>query len=140
MFLNEYQKHHLLTRFKHIDRLMADTEQILSSTPSRGIFQHHVVDVTPAGLEEFERGASEFRESMKRVLQRHGLRLQQSQVSILKGALTNLTLVDIALEELKSKYMRGYGELTQESAERLDEQILRMQTAVAHIRERMVQH
>jgi hypothetical protein len=77
---------------------------------------------------------------MKRVLQRVGLRPQQSQVSGLKGALTNLTLVDIALEELKSKYMRGYGELTQESAERLDEQILRMQTAVAHIREGLVQH
>ena len=140
MDLNRNQKNRLLTSFEYIDQLIADAEQILSPARRGCLFPEFPLDVTPAGLEEFERGTTEFRMSIQKVLQRLGLQPRSPYISALKGALTNLILVDIALEELKSRYMRGYGELTREAAEALDDEVSQMQNAIARIRERLALH
>lgn len=77
---------------------------------------------------------------MQSILMQLGLQPPPAHVSALKGVLTNLIFLDIALEELKSRYMRGYGDLTQETARALDDQITRMQSAIEHLKEDMAQH
>jgi hypothetical protein len=139
MNFNENQKRHLLTTFEHIDRLLADTEQILSSGDSGSLFQIYLSDMGSDGLEKFEEGAAEFRALMRGVLKRLGISPRPPQLSALNAALTTLDFVRIALEELKSRYMRGYGELTREAAEGLDDQVAQMQRAIARINQGMTQ-
>jgi hypothetical protein len=140
MELNLNQQQYLLATLEHIDRLIVKTEQILSSNRSESLFQSYIFDVTPAGLTEFQHGRTEFRKSMQIILAQLGLQPPPAHVSARKGVLTNLIFLDIALEELKSTYMRGYGDLTQETARALDDQIMRMQRAIEHLKERMAKY
>ena len=66
-------------------------------------------------------------------------RLKQLGQDLRITALTALNFVNIALEELNSGHMRGYGELNQEAAAGLDDQVVQMQRTIARITERITQ-
>ncbi|MDA8141991.1 MAG: hypothetical protein M0036_25365 [Desulfobacteraceae bacterium] len=137
MHLNESQKRHLLHTFEYIDQLLVETEQILSSPHAGSLFPKYFRDTAPDRLAHFKHEAIEFRRSMREMLGQLGIQSHPSGISAQRAALTNLAFADIALDELKSKHTRGYGELTPADAQELDDRIARLRRLLTHISERL---
>jgi hypothetical protein len=133
MNLDPNQKRHFLIIFEHIDGLLEDIERNFSAERSLRLFNPCIPDIAVEKQTEFKRKIAEFRALMSEVLGNLEIRSQPPHISALQSSLTTLTFVDIALEELKSKYMRGYGELAQETAVNLDDTVLNLQQAVGRI-------
>jgi len=140
MDINESQKRHLETTFKSIDKMLAEMELVLSSDCAGSLFHEYRFDLTADTAHIFEHGAAELREAMAGVLNRLGIPPQPPHLSAKQAALTTLSFVDNALEELKSKHMRAYGDLTPDVARTLDDEICRLQSAIAHIKKDMKRH
>jgi hypothetical protein len=135
MNLNENQKQHLISTFEHIDQLLKDVELILSSEQSKYIFQQYFLDVSTDKIKEFDLMTAKFRTSMSSVLKLFSISSRANQISATRLFITTLNLVDIALEESRSRYMRGYGELTQATASELDYQVTLLQDIIARIKQ-----
>ena len=133
MSLGKDHKNHLLIIFKHIDMLLSDMERIMSGDDASHLFKPHFPDIEAETRNKARREIAEFRVLMSENLKNLGIGIPEPRVGALQAALTACTFVNIALEELKSGYMRGYGDLTRETAESLDDMVLRMQTAVSRI-------
>ena len=107
--LNEHQQSRLRVTCQYIDKLLSDMEDILHAASSPSPFPRYLVDLNPAQIRLIEDHVKRLRSQLI-----HSLRWQQMQpsppeISATRAVLTNLTFVDIAIEELKPHYMRGFG-------------------------------
>lgn len=130
MEINENHRHHLLSTFQHIDKLFSDVERVLSTEQSRTLFKQYILDISPRQQEVLEHGIAEFRGLMKTVLKSLEIDQPQPHISALRAVLTSFTLVDIAIEELNSKHMRSYGEVSPRASGELDSLIHKMQQSI----------
>ena len=128
--LNEYQQRHLLVSCQYIDKLLGEIEQI-AHVPSAGeLFPRHSSTMTPM---------------QKRVLQDYLSRIRSRVLAVLDGEhlppppphgqdvfsiRSTLTFVDIAIEELKPKYMRGYGAVPEAIVPRIEGIVDELRTIV----------
>lgn len=140
MGINESQKRHLETTFKSIDKMLAEMEQVLSSDGSGSFSHEYLFDLATDAAHIFQQGVAELRKTMARVLNRLKIPPQPPRLSAMHAALTTLSFVDNAIEELKSKHMRAYGELTPKMARALDEEMCQLQSAIARIKKDMKRH
>ena len=99
--LNEHQQSRLGVTCQYIDKLLSDMEDILHAASSSSPFPRYLVDLNPAQIRLIEDHVKRLRSQLI-----HPLRWQQMQpsppeISATRAVLTNLTFVDIAIEELK---------------------------------------
>jgi len=107
--LNEYQKSRLRITCHYIDKLLADVEDVLHAATSQSPFPRFVVDVSPAQIRVLEDYIRRFRSELVHAIAWQHLKPEPPDIPATRAVLTNLAFVDIALEELKPGYMRGYG-------------------------------
>lgn len=134
MELSENHKSHLLSTFQYIDKLFSDIEQVLSAERSHALFKQYSRDISPRKQEVLEQQIAEFRTLMEEVLKSLEIAAPQPHVSALHAILTAFTFIDIALEELNTKHMRGYGEVSQKASGELDNLVRGLQESVERIR------
>jgi len=130
MELTDNQQRHLVSTFQYIDKLFSDAELVLSTTKSPSLFKQYVMDASPTQENDIERGIGEVRDLMRRVLESMGIPLEAPRIGAVRAVLSLLVFVDMALEELKAKHMRGYGELTEETSNELDRLVSEMQALI----------
>ena len=133
MEISDNHKQHLLSTFQYIDKLFSDIERILSTEQSRTLFKQYIPDISLRRQEVLEHGITEFRGLMKTVLKSLEIDHPQPHISALRAVLTSFTLVDIAIEELNSKHMRSYGEVSPKASGELDSLINEMQQSIKRI-------
>lgn len=118
--LNSNHERRLSVTCRHIDKLLAEMESALNVSASKLAFPQYVSDLTPAQRCEIEDYIDRIRAQLVRVLEGHGIERPPADIPVSRSLRSYLTFVDIAAEELKPEYMRGYGEVPPEAAVELN--------------------
>jgi hypothetical protein len=118
--LNFYQERHLQMALHEADRLLSGIEQVLNSAGSKSPFPKYVVDLTPAQQKTIEDYVGHIRVRLVRVLESQNIEPESPSIPATRAIHSALTFIDIAVEELKPRYMRGYGEVPPAAAAELN--------------------
>lgn len=109
--LNPYQANRLRITCQYIDKLLAEIEGILNTTTSKAAFPRYSSDILPAQRRTMEDYIARVRAQLVRILEGQGIPREKPSIPASRAVHVNLGAIDIAAEELKPKYMRGYGEV-----------------------------
>ena len=121
--LNEPQQRRLVITCKYIDSLLCDIENALHSAASRSPFPRYAIDVTPEQALEIEGHISRLRAQLLRTLEWQRIKPEPPEIEVTRLITTDLAFVDIAIEELKPKYLRGCGAVPADAVDELDAKI-----------------
>jgi GTP-binding protein EngB required for normal cell division len=111
ILLNEHQRRRLLATSHYIDKLLSDIEQILNATGSNSPFPKYVDDASTVQGKVTLDYLARLRERLVNILKSQRIEAAPPRISTIHAIRTTLSFVDIAVEELKPRYMRGYGEV-----------------------------
>lgn len=118
--LNEFQAGRLRVTCQYIDRLLGDIEAILNVSTSEAAFPRYSSDVALAQRRTIEDYISRIRAQLIRVMDGQGITREQPAIPASRAIHVALGAIDIAVEELKPQFMRGYGALSQGAATELN--------------------
>jgi GTP-binding protein EngB required for normal cell division len=107
--LNEAQRLRLSVSCQYIDRLLTDIESILHTASSPSPFAKYIVDISPAQARVLEDYIHRLRGQLLRSLAWQQLEPGDPTIPATHAILTNLSFIDIAVEELRPRHMRGSG-------------------------------
>ena len=120
ILLNEYQARRLRVNCQYIDKLLAEVEDILNVAASKAAFPRYSGDVAPVQRRTIEDYIARIRAQLVRVLDGQGVSREKPSIPASRAIHVALGAVDIAVEELKPQYMRGYGDLPEAAATELN--------------------
>ncbi len=109
--LNSNHERRLSVTCRYLDRLLADMENALNVSASRLAFPQYIPDIAPAQRRVIEDYIARIRAQLVRVLDGQGIERPSAEIPVSRSLHAVLTFIDIAVEELKPEYMRGYGEV-----------------------------
>jgi len=118
--LNSNHERRLSVTCRHIDKLLAEMESTLSVSTCRLAFPQYAPDLSPAQRRVIEDYIGRIRAQLVRVLDGQGIERPPADIPVSRSLHSYLTFVDIATEELKPEYMRGYGEVPPAAAVELN--------------------
>jgi GTP-binding protein EngB required for normal cell division len=118
--LNSNHERRLSVTCRYIDKLLAEMESILSISSSRLAFPQYIPDLTSAQRRVVEDYIARIRAQLIRVLDGQNIERPSADFPVGRSLHSTLTFVDIAVEELKPEYMRGYGEVPPRAAVELN--------------------
>jgi GTP-binding protein EngB required for normal cell division len=118
--LNSNHERRLSVTCRYIDKLLADMESILSVSSSRLAFPQYIPDLTSVQRRVVEDYIGRIRAQLIRVLDGQNIERPSADIPVGRSLHSTLTFVDIAVEELKPEYMRGYGEVPPQAAVELN--------------------
>jgi hypothetical protein len=128
--LNEHHQRRLLVSCQYMDRLLADIESVMTSGASLSPFPKYIQD-----LSEREKGlttklVATLRRQLLEMLIARGVDVPGPTISSRHSILTCLGYIAIALEELKPRYLKGYGPVPQSIAPDLHRSVEDLQATV----------
>lgn len=118
--LNSNHERRLSVTCRHIDKLLVDMESTLNVSASKLAFPQYAPDLTSAQRRVIEDYISRIRAQLVRVLDGQNIERPPADIPVTRSLHSTLTFVDIAVEELKPEYMRGYGEVPPAAAVELN--------------------
>ena len=118
--LNSNHERRLTVTCRYIDKLLAEIENALNVSASKLAFPQYVSDLSPAQRRVIEDYISRIRTQLARVLDGQGIERPPADIPVSRSLHSHLAFVEIAVEELKPEYMRGYGEIPPAAAVELD--------------------
>jgi GTP-binding protein EngB required for normal cell division len=118
--LNEYQARNLSVTCQYIDKMIGEMEQVLNSTASKAAFPKFVGDISASQRRTLEDYFARIRAQLERVLDGQGIPRPEPTIPASRAVFTALLTIDIAVEELRPSYMRGYGEVPPELVTELE--------------------
>jgi GTP-binding protein EngB required for normal cell division len=118
--LNQAQRLRLSVSCQYIDRLLGDVEKILQTTRSNSPFGKYIEDISPAQARVLEDYIHRLRGQLLRSLAWQQLEPGDPTIPATHAILTNLSFIDIAVEELRPRHMRGSGALNDHVAGELN--------------------
>lgn len=118
--LNENQARRLNVTCKYIDKVIGEIQGVLNAATSKAAFPQYILDITPVQQRTIEDYLARIRAQLARVLDGQGIPRPAAWCPASRAVSTSLTVIDIAVEELRPRYMRGYGELPPELATELE--------------------
>ncbi len=118
--LNSNHERRLSVTCRHIDKLLAEMESALNVSASKLAFPQYAADLSPAQRRVIEDYIGRIRAQLIRVLDGQGVERPTADIPVSRSLHSYLTFVDIATEELKPEYMRGYGEVPPAAAVELN--------------------
>ncbi len=107
--LSKIQDQRLLISLRHIDKLLAEVEGILQSSESGAVFPQYVDDLTYAESRTIEGYARQLRQKLVDVVRWQGLSLPVPDIPARRAVSVRVAFIEIAIEEMKPKYLRGSG-------------------------------
>jgi GTP-binding protein EngB required for normal cell division len=119
-FLNPFQANRLRITCQYIDKLLGEIEDILNATASKAAFPRYSTDITPAQRRTMEDYIARVRAQLVRVLEGQEIVLEKPSIPASRAVHVMLGAIDIAAEELKPKYMHGYGDVPETVATELN--------------------
>jgi hypothetical protein len=131
--LNPVQRRRLGATCKYIDGLLCDIEHALHSPESESPFPHYVVDVTPAQVCVIEDHIRRLRAQLLKTLDWQHMKPEQPEIPVSRSVITDLGFVDIAVEELRPRHMRGCGAVPEDAISGLNEVVNELRSLVHSI-------
>lgn len=118
--LNANHERRLSVTCRHIDKLLSEMEGALNASASKLAFPQYVADIAPAQRRVIEDYITRIRAQLVRVLDGQGIERPGADIPVSRSLHAVLTFIDIAVEELKPEYMRGYGQVPAAAAVELN--------------------
>jgi GTP-binding protein EngB required for normal cell division len=118
--LNQHQQTRLRVTCQYIDKLLSDMEDTLHAATSQSPFPRYIADISPAQIRVIEDHIRRLRSQLVRTLAWQQMKPLPPDIPAARAILSNLTFVDIAIEELKPNYMRGFGAVPQDAVSELN--------------------
>lgn len=137
--LNENHARRLRITCQHIDRTLSDIENVLNESASRAAFPQYITDLTPAQKKTIEDYIARVRARLIRVLEGQGITIPSPDVPVTRAVRGRLYSIDIAAEELKPKYMSGFGEVSAPLASDLNGIAAELQALAVHVEQHLAQ-
>ncbi|MGA3068636.1 MAG: hypothetical protein ABSD43_00255 [Terracidiphilus sp.] len=128
--LNDAQQRRLLITCKYIDSLLCDIEHALHSAASESPFPRYVVDIAPAQTRVIEDHIRGLRSQLLRTLAWQHMKPEPPEIPVTRSIATDLAFVDIAIEELKPRHLRGCGAVPQDAVDELNGVIDKLRSLV----------
>ncbi len=113
--LNDAQRRRLIVTCSYIDGLLCDIEHALHASESSSPFPHYVVDVTSAQACVIEDHIRRLRAQLLKTLDWQHMKPETPEIPLSRSVITDLGFVDIAVEELRPRYMRGCGAIPEDA-------------------------
>jgi hypothetical protein len=120
--LNENHKRRLLSAFQHMDKLLGQSLNAVASAPP-GLYSRPIQDLSPAELRHMQSNIEKVREQILGLLKKFDIALPPPATPASWILNTNLTMLDIAFEDLYPEKMRGYGDMDPSTAGDLTSEI-----------------
>jgi GTP-binding protein EngB required for normal cell division len=118
--LNENQQRRLRVSCQYVDKLLADIDDILHASISQSPFPRYIVDVSPAQVRVLEDYIRRIRSQLVHTIAWQKMHPEPPNIPATRAVATNLSFIDIAIEELRPKYMRGFGEVPEDAVAELN--------------------
>jgi GTP-binding protein EngB required for normal cell division len=118
--LNESQAKRLRIACEHMDQLLAGIEHILGEGELEPAFPRYIPDITPGQRKTIEDYVARIRARLIMVLDGQGIPRRQGMVRASLAISTTLISMDISAEEMKPRYMKGYGNVSDDTAAELN--------------------
>jgi GTP-binding protein EngB required for normal cell division len=110
--LNEYQRHRLRVTFEYIDSLLADVDHILAESASYSPFNRYGNDTTPIQQRIAHDYLQRIRTAMARIMNDQRIPFGEKHCGSRRAANTALLYAAVAVDELHSDRLRGYGKIS----------------------------
>ncbi|MGA3026316.1 MAG: dynamin family protein [Bryobacteraceae bacterium] len=107
--LNESHVRHLLANLQYADKLLSESEGVLTAASSGSPFPKYTIDYTPAQVRMVRDYSARFRVQMKRILDGLGIAIPGPQFGAIHSIRVDLAFIRIALQESSSEHLGGYG-------------------------------
>jgi hypothetical protein len=127
--LNEHQRRRLLVSCQYIDRLLASIERVVAGT-SLSPFPRYLTDLTPQEQRKISERVAYLRSQILGFLEQHGIPIPAPAISARHSIMTSFRYIDIAVEELKPRYLGGYGVVPPALAPALTKSVEELQRTV----------
>jgi hypothetical protein len=111
--LNENHQRRLLVSCQYVDRLLADIESVLAADTSLSPFPKYVQDLTAGEKQLATERVARLRAQLVTLLEARHVAVPGPAISSRHSIVTCLGYIDIAVEELKPRYLGGYGAVPQ---------------------------
>jgi GTP-binding protein EngB required for normal cell division len=118
--LNFSQATRLRVTCQYIDKILGDIEAVLNTDSSKAAFPRYARDIIPAQRRTIDDYIARVRAQLVRILDGQGISREEPSIPASRAVLVLLGAIDIAAEELRPKYMRGYGTLPESVATELN--------------------
>lgn len=128
--LNDPQQRHLRVTCQYIDKLLGDIESVLHAAASKSPFPRYVIDITPAQARVVEDHIRRLRSQLLRTLAWQHMKPNPPDIPATRAVMTDLSFIDIAIEELKPGYMRGYGHVAEDAVRELNGVVYELRSLV----------
>lgn len=135
--LNESQQRHLRVLCEYADKLLSDIESILACTDSKSAFPRYVSEVSPASRRIIDQYIARIRAQLS-PLDAQGVPSERPAIPSIRAISAILNSIDISLDELKARNMRGYGEVSAETEANLDRAAAEIESLVVRLSEFVV--
>lgn len=106
---------------QYVDRELTKLMSMMEYDGPPSPFHQYAEDVTPKQCAVIKKKILSVRAAMQRILELKGIDIRPVRPSKKHEMTTILSFLDISVEELRAKYMKGYGALTNEAAQELDD-------------------
>ena len=126
--LNENQQRRLRVTCQHIDHLLSEIENALNEAASKAALPTYIPDITPAQQKAVEDYIACVREQLTQTLDNQGISPGPPGIPVSRSIRTRLCSIDIAVEEIRPRHMRGFGKVSTAAATELNSFAEEMQT------------
>lgn len=106
--LNEHHRRRLLVSCQYIDGLLSSVENAIAVN-SLTAFPRYIQDMNAQERKEIHERVAKLREQLLEFLRRWDIATPAPEITARHSILTSLAYIDIAVEELKPRYLGGYG-------------------------------
>lgn len=132
--LNSNHERRLSVTCRQIDKLLEEMESALQVSTSELAFPQYTSDLSVEQGRVIHDYIRRVRAQLVDALDGQGITHPPADIPVSRCLLSHLIFVDIAAEELRPRYMRGYGELSAEAAAELNTIALRLQELIGELR------
>ena len=116
--LNPNQQRHLVVTFRHVDDVLSRALHVLERSDSP--LSTYISDGSPALRRTLAGQLEALRARMLDVLEKEHIALPAADISARWGFQTALLTARTEFEEMRSRYLRGFGEVDGEAGRRVD--------------------
>lgn len=129
--LNDSQQTRLRITCQYVDKLLGNIEDILHASASQSPFPRYLVNVNPAQIRVIEDYIRRLRFQLVRTIAWQQMKPEPPDIPATRAILAHLTFIDIAIEELGPHYMRGSGNVPEDTVGELNGVVQELRSLVS---------
>lgn len=132
--LNQNHQSSIKVKFRHVDELLSEFSCILDCRIPHSPLQTYVNDISPELRQAAEMHIDLIRQAMCRILDELQLKDNKPSRSVLNFLHTAAMFANIAFEESRPRYMKGYGQISSSAEAELNTMADELQQLIKNLK------